>query len=104
MRGNTGYNLLNGGDRVQINLPEHRVYNPPDSLQSVGARIMGTGFAGKPMRKDLFDAPKPQTHQGSYHPYGQAPQFGGQPAPQQQYQNCGSNGFQGFPAPPVQQQ
>jgi len=70
MRGNTGYNLLNGGERVQINLPEHRVYNPPDSLQSVGARIMGTGFAGKPMRKELFDAPKPQTHQGSYHPYG----------------------------------
>jgi len=32
MRGNAGYNLLNGGERVQINLPEHKFYNPADSL------------------------------------------------------------------------
>ncbi len=31
MRGNSGYNLVNGGDRVQIDLPIHRVYNPPDA-------------------------------------------------------------------------
>lgn len=48
MRGNSGYDLLNGGDRMQINLPEHKFYNPSDNLLSVGARIMGTGFAGKP--------------------------------------------------------
>ena len=55
MRGNSGYNLVNGGERVSIDLPVHRIYNPPDTLMSVGARILGTGFAGKPMRKDFFE-------------------------------------------------
>jgi len=55
MRGNTGYNVINGGERVQIDLPVHRVYNPPDTLLSVGARIIGSGYAGKPVRKELFD-------------------------------------------------
>jgi hypothetical protein len=59
MRGNSGYNLLNGGERVSIDLPQHKVYNPPDQLKSVGARIMGDGFAGKPLRKDLFEPPRP---------------------------------------------
>ena len=63
MRNNSGYNLLNGGDRVQIDLPQHRVYNPPDTLLSVGARIMGSGYAGKPLRKDLFEAQKPGSQQ-----------------------------------------
>ena len=58
MRSNSGYNLLNGGDRVSIDLPAHRVYNPPEaSLSSAGARIIGSGYAGKPLRKDLFDKP-----------------------------------------------
>lgn len=61
MRGNSGYNVLNGGDRVQIPMPAHPLYNPPDTLQSVGARIMGTGFAGKPIRKDLFEPVKPSS-------------------------------------------
>ena len=41
-------------------MPQHKVYNP-DQLQSVGATILGTGFAGKPLRKDWFDPPKPST-------------------------------------------
>lgn len=59
MRGNSGYNLVNGGERVSIDLPQHKIYNPPDQLKSVGARIMGDGFAGRPLRKDLFEIPKP---------------------------------------------
>jgi len=61
MRNNSGYNVLNGGERVSIDLPQHRVYNPPDTLLSVGARIMGTGFAGKPLRKELYDPVKPMS-------------------------------------------
>jgi hypothetical protein len=30
MRGNQAYNVLNGGDRMSIDLPTHKVYNPPD--------------------------------------------------------------------------
>lgn len=71
MRNNQPYNVLNGGDRMSIDLPTHKVYNPPDQLKSVGARIMGEGFAGRPLRKDLFEVPKPQS-QGSYG-YGYAP-------------------------------
>ena len=55
MRGNSNYNLLNGNDRSSINVPQHPYYNPPDSLKSVGARILGEGFAGRPIRKDLFE-------------------------------------------------
>jgi hypothetical protein len=57
MRGNSNYNLLNGNDRHMINVPQHPVYNPPDSLKSVGARILGDGFAGRPIRKELFENP-----------------------------------------------
>lgn len=67
MRNNADYNVVNGGQRVQIDLPQHRVYNPPDTLQSVGARILGTGFAGKPIRRELFDLPKPQSQQSQYY-------------------------------------
>ena len=40
MRGNSNYNLLNGNDRHMINVPQHPVYNPPDSLKSVGATFL----------------------------------------------------------------
>lgn len=68
MRGNATYNVVNGGERVQIDLPTHKVYNPPDSLSSVGARIMGEGFAGRPIRKELYEIGKPQSQhsQGGY--------------------------------------
>jgi hypothetical protein len=55
-RSNCGYNLLNGSDRRSVDVPQHRVYNP-ETLQSVGAVILGTGFAGKPLRKELYSIP-----------------------------------------------
>jgi hypothetical protein len=79
MRGNSNYNLLNGNDRVQINVPQHPVYNPPDSLKSVGARILGDGFAGRPIRKDLFE-PQRLSNGGSQHS-----QYGQQSYPQVSY-------------------
>ena len=27
-RSNCGYNLVNGGDRKSVDVPQHRVYNP----------------------------------------------------------------------------
>ena len=54
VRSNCGYNPLNGSDRLNVNVPEHKVYNPPDRLRSVGETIIGSGFAGKPMRKEWF--------------------------------------------------
>jgi hypothetical protein len=61
MRGNSGFNLLNGGERVSIDVPQHRVYNPAEAgLSGIGARIIGSGYAGKPLRKELFD-PKPSS-------------------------------------------
>ena len=63
MRGNSGYNIVNGTERHSIDLPLHRVYNPPDTLKSVGERILGSGFAGKPVRKELFESPKPSSQQ-----------------------------------------
>ena len=65
MRGNSGYNVVNGQDRIQIDLPQHRIYNPPDTLKSVGERILGSGFAGKPVRKELFESPKPSSSKHS---------------------------------------
>jgi hypothetical protein len=65
MRGNSNFNLLNGNDRHQINVPSHPYYNPPDSLKSVGARILGEGFAGRPIRKDLFEPQRPSQSQHS---------------------------------------
>lgn len=53
VRSNCGYNPLNGSERRSVEVPQHRVYNP-DSLSSVGASIIGSGFAGKPVRKELM--------------------------------------------------
>lgn len=54
VRSNCGYNLVNGSDRRSVDVPEHRVYNPTDRMRSVGETIIGSGFAGKPMRKELY--------------------------------------------------
>jgi len=45
---------------MSVNVPQHQLYNP-NELQSVGASIMGTGFAGKPLRKDMFEPVRSQT-------------------------------------------
>lgn len=58
VRSNCGYNLVNGSERRSVDVPNHKLYNPPDMLQSVGASIMGTGFAGRPARKELFEPPR----------------------------------------------
>lgn len=29
VRSNCGYNLVNGGNRLSVEVPEHKVYNPP---------------------------------------------------------------------------
>ena len=58
VRSNSGFNLINGGDRRSVEVPDHKVYNPTDRLRSVGETIMGTGYAGKPMRKELFLPPR----------------------------------------------
>ena len=50
VRSNCGFNLVNGVDRMSVDVPSHRVYNPPDTLKSVGETIIGSGFAGKPVR------------------------------------------------------
>lgn len=42
---------------MSVEVPQHKVYNP-NELQSVGATIMGTGYAGRPVRKELFDMPR----------------------------------------------
>jgi hypothetical protein len=58
VRGNCGYNPINGSSRPLIEVPLHDVYYPPErAMQSVGYSIMGTGYAGKPLRKDLFSTP-----------------------------------------------
>ena len=56
-RANCGYNPLNGSDRRSVDVPQHRMYNP-DPLQSVGSVILGNGYAGRPLRPDLFQPPK----------------------------------------------
>jgi len=53
-RANCGYNVLTGNERMSVEVPVHKVYNPADLLQSVGARILGTDVAGKPVRKEWF--------------------------------------------------
>ena len=40
-----------------MDVPQHRNYNP-DPLQSVGSVILGNGYAGRPLRKDLFEQSK----------------------------------------------
>ena len=57
MRSNSGYNLTNGNERRSVEVPVHRVYNPPDQFMSVGATILGTGVAGKPNRKEWYNLP-----------------------------------------------
>lgn len=60
VRNNCGYNPINGSDRPSVEVPYHQIYYPPErALQSVGVNIIGSGFAGKPLRKELF-APPPQ--------------------------------------------
>ena len=54
VRSNCGYNPLNGSDRRSVDIPDHKLYNPADRLRSVGESIIGSGFAGKPLRKELF--------------------------------------------------
>ena len=65
IRSNCGFNPINGSNRQSIVVPPHQVYNNPNELQSVGASIMGTGFAGKPLRKELYEMPRTST-QPSY--------------------------------------
>jgi hypothetical protein len=58
VRSNSGFNLINGADRLGINVPHHNVYYPPESaMKSVGENIMGSGYAGRPLRKELFMTP-----------------------------------------------
>jgi hypothetical protein len=51
---NSGFNPTNGQGRQSINVPEHRVYNPPGSsgsaLGKAGSQIFGDGFSGRPTR------------------------------------------------------
>ena len=61
VRSNCGFNPINGSDRRSVEVPVHKVYNNQTELQSVGASIMGTGFAGKPVRKELFELPRTNT-------------------------------------------
>lgn len=56
-RSNCGYNPVNGDNRRSVDVPQHRHYNP-DPLRSVGSVILGDGYAGRPLRKDLFEPPK----------------------------------------------
>ena len=59
--GNAQYNLVNGENRRELEIPEHHHYNPPpgssgapgsrqSQLSKVGAQIFGDGFAGRPLR------------------------------------------------------
>jgi hypothetical protein len=32
VRSNSGYNLVNGSERRSVDVPSHKVYNPPDML------------------------------------------------------------------------
>ena len=58
VRSNCGYNILNGSERKSIDIPDHSRYNPSDGrLRSVGEIIIGSGYAGRPIRKDLFVTP-----------------------------------------------
>ena len=52
--GNSGYNLMNGAERISVEVPIHHVYNPPGSsgstLGKAGSAMFGEGFAGRPLR------------------------------------------------------
>ena len=59
VRSNCGFNPINGADRSAIQVPIHNVYYPPESaLKSLGEEILGSGYAGRPLRKDLFMTPQ----------------------------------------------
>lgn len=63
-RANCGFNLINGNDRRSVEVPSHRIYNPPDTFQTLGSQILGSGYAGKPLRPDWFKQPRaPSTQQ-----------------------------------------
>lgn len=69
VRGNCLYNPINGAERPSIDVPIHSYYNPPEkALQSVGASIMGSGFAGRPLRKELFMTPQKYSSDNSLFP------------------------------------
>jgi len=58
VRSNCGYNIVNGSDRRSVEVPDHARYNQNDGrLRSVGETIIGSGYAGRPVRKDLFMTP-----------------------------------------------
>jgi hypothetical protein len=58
VRSNCGFNPINGADRSAIQVPIHNVYYPPESaMKSLGENILGSGYAGRPLRKDLFLTP-----------------------------------------------
>ena len=58
VRSNCGYNPINGSQRPDINVPIHDVYYPPErALQSVGISLLGSGYAGRPLRKELYYTP-----------------------------------------------
>lgn len=56
-RNSCGYDVVNGNHRNSVEVPQHKVYNP-DPFQSVGETILGTGYAGKPLRKEWFYPPR----------------------------------------------
>jgi hypothetical protein len=64
VRSNCGYNPINGTKRVGIEVPIHDRYFPQErALQSVGAFILGTDSAGRPLRKELYLTPNKPTSQ-----------------------------------------
>ena len=59
VRSNNSFNPINGYERPRIEVPLHDIYYPPNvAMQSVGASIMGSGYAGRPLRKELFMTPQ----------------------------------------------
>jgi len=60
VRSNCGFNLINGSERRSVDVPQHKVYNP-NEFKSVGDMIIGSGFAGRPVRKDWFEPPRSST-------------------------------------------
>ena len=36
-RANCGFNLVNGQERRSVEVPNHRIYNPPDTFQNLGS-------------------------------------------------------------------
>jgi hypothetical protein len=74
VRSNCGYNLLNGSNRLSVDVPTHKVYNPPDAFRTVGEAILGSGFAGKPIRGELYKIPNSAYTQNQMDSRGMASQ------------------------------